>query len=123
MIYFARIIIEALPERFNENKRQNFRTRHRKSLRWHRLVIDSFVLQRQPIPEKPLDRANITLIRHSSQCPDYDGLVQSFKPLVDGLVKAKIIIDDNMKVIGKPDYQWKLAPIRKGFVEIVVESV
>jgi hypothetical protein len=39
--------------------------------------------------------------------PDSDGLVSGFKVIIDSLVKAGVLIDDNFKVIGMPVYTWE----------------
>ena len=59
-----------------------------------------------------MPRAMVTIERHSSGVPDYDGMVGGAKPLLDCLVKATksnpygldIIEDDNQYVIGRPRY-------------------
>jgi len=56
-------------------------------------------------------------------CPDYDGLVSSFKWICDALVKLRILKDDNMKVIGAPDYFWESAPPKKGFISIEITEL
>jgi hypothetical protein len=73
-------------------------------------------------PEKPLDRAMVTITRCSMAEPDYDNLVQGGKFLLDGLIRAGVIKDDAPSVIGRPDYQWEKAPRGKGCVRIRVES-
>lgn len=69
-------------------------------------------------PDTPFTVAKLRLERHSSKCPDFDGLVSSFKFVVDALVALKIIADDNMKVIGVPDFRWVKAPKGKGKIKV-----
>lgn len=88
--------------------------------KWKRIIM--ILCARGKVPKAPLTFAKLTLTRHSSICPDADGLVASFKPVIDGLVKAGVLIDDNMDVIGMPSYLWKKAPPRAGFITIKVEA-
>lgn len=71
----------------------------------------------------PLAKAKLTLTRHSSTEPDYDGLVSSFKPCIDALIMANVIENDRMSNVGKPTYLWELAPRNKGHITIKVESI
>ncbi len=78
-------------------------------------------------PPVPLDHAAVTCIRYSASKPDYDGLVRSFKHVIDCLLsrtrgRRQIVIDDNMSVIGIPKYQWVKTASSKGYVEIIVED-
>lgn len=54
-----------------------------------------------------LKKAKLSLIRHSSNECDFDGLVSSFKHVIDGLVVAQVIIDDKSSVIDQPSYSWE----------------
>ena len=74
-------------------------------------------------PESALKRAKLKCFRHSSTCPDFDGLVSSFKMVLDALVTCKILVGDSMKIIDIPDYRWFKVPRNEGFIEIFVESV
>lgn len=58
-------------------------------------------------PSEPLSKAKLTLTRYSLRQPDYDGLVGSFKFVIDAIVNHGIIKDDNMQVIGTPNYIWE----------------
>ncbi len=71
----------------------------------------------------PLARASVTIIRSSAREPDFDGLVQGGKFILDGLVKAGVLVDDSPKVIGRPDYRWERAPRGMGSVRVRVEGV
>lgn len=55
---------------------------------------------RNKLPPTPLKKARITIVRHFWRTLDYDGLVGSMKPIVDALVDAGVLIDDNYKVTG-----------------------
>ena len=81
-----------------------------------------FPLIMQGRPDAPLETAKITLIRGSSREPDFDGLVGSFKAVLDGLVKAGIIKDDKVSVIGQPTYLWERTSPKKGYIRIQISS-
>lgn len=74
-------------------------------------------------PPKPLKKAKITLTRHSSVSPDFDGLVSSFKHILDGLIDAKVIQNDKFENIGAPEYVWEKTGRRAGRVTIEVLEV
>lgn len=74
-------------------------------------------------PPEPLKYARLTLVRFSSVCPDFDGLVSSWKPVIDGLIHARIIEDDSMKNIGMPKFHWEKAPPKKGWILVRVEEL
>lgn len=76
----------------------------RERQRWQTLVrLEVFKAYRG----LPLKKAKVTLTRYSSGTPDFDGLVGSFKHVLDALVGAGLLIDDNPKVIGQPTYLFK----------------
>lgn len=89
---------------------------------WKQQVI-SFVKFNRLGPPKPLPMAKVTLTRCSSSEPDFDGLVGSFKNVLDGLVAALVIEDDKMSNIGAPDYRWEKASPGGGKIRIVVEEI
>lgn len=51
--------------------------------------------------------------------PDYDNLVYSFKPVIDGLVHAKIIQNDDMNTVVMRHYAW--AKVKRGQEQITIE--
>jgi hypothetical protein len=75
------------------------------------------------IPPSPLTRARVKFVRHSSNEPDFDNLVTSFKPIMDGLVLARVLIDDAREIVGQPEYVWAKEKRNKGHVMIYVEEV
>ena len=87
--------------------------------KWLSLVGAFTAGRRPPIP---LERATISLTRHSSVCPDYDGLVLSFKFVIDALVTLGIIEDDAMVVIGVPLFDWVKAKKNDGKIRVVVAA-
>lgn len=122
-LYRLHLVLEGLPQRINEAPGASWHSRHREAQRWHKRVLGKLITSRQNPPPFPLVRAELKLIRYSSRAPDYDGLVHSFKPIVDALRKCLVIADDNMSVIGKPDYRWEKIGPKLGRVEIVVREI
>lgn len=96
--------IKELPKMPNAVLRQHYFIIKKEADKWHALVLKEVAKQR---PNRPYPKAKLTLTRYSTNEPDYDGLVGSFKWVVDALVKSGIIIDDKYSVIGKSDYIWE----------------
>jgi Holliday junction resolvase RusA-like endonuclease len=93
------------------------RAGHAKS--WHRKVEKAIIGAK---PAKPLARARVTLVRSSPRPPDFDGLVGSFKPVLDALKHLGVIEDDTMIHIGQPDYRWEKAKRGSSSIRVVVEE-
>ena len=74
-------------------------------------------------PSEPLSKVTLTLTRKSSKEPDYDGLVSSFKYVVDGLVKAEFLKDDSLSVTGPWICKWEKVPRGTGGIEIKIEEI
>lgn len=91
----------------------------REKNKWLELIALHTVGRR---PKKPLKRAAIRIVRCSAKAPDFDGMAGSGKFLIDPLVKLGILIDDNMEIIGQPEYAWVKAKRGEGFVEIFVNE-
>lgn len=87
--------------------------------RWKQMVYGALIGH---MPSQPFSHAAITMTRGSSIEPDFDGLVSSFKHILDGLKEAKVIVDDKMSVIGQPKYIWERTPRKLGFVRVRVEG-
>lgn len=48
-------------------------------------------------PPKPLDKCHAIITRYSTRELDFDNMITSNKPIVDGLVDAKVMKDDSVK--------------------------
>jgi len=66
-------------------------------------------------------KAKITLTRFSCKEPDYDGLVGSWKSIIDSLVKLGVLEDDSPKVIGYPTYLWEKTKRGAGKIKVRIE--
>jgi hypothetical protein len=120
MSYVLELEIPGLPKRTN-NAQANWRAKYAEAKKWKRLVLNAVVFARKQ-PKAPCQKAQVTLTRHSSVRPDFDGLVSSFKHVIDGLILAKVIVNDNHDVIGVPEYLWEKAPPKLGRITIKVEA-
>ncbi len=113
--------IQGLPPMANiASGKSHWRHAHAQSVKWKQAVAVS-VGKRRPIA--PLKKATLTLTRHSSSAPDYDGLVRGFKYVVDGLRECGVLADDKMANTGPWNCFWILAPQRQGKISVRVEEV
>lgn len=97
--------------------------RYRLKKAWETRVKHALVQTIGGWPREPMTRARVTITRASTREPDFDGLVQGGKFLLDGLVKAKVLADDGPSVIGQPAYRWERAPRGMGSVRVRVEEI
>lgn len=111
--------IQGLPKTTNSMSRQHWRTKAKEAKHWKWLVWGAVCTQK---PEKPFKHAMLTLTRHSSSEPDYDGLVSSFKHIIDGLVESHVLIDDRMSNITST-YLWEKIGPKKGHITVKVEGI
>jgi hypothetical protein len=88
---------------------------------WWRNQIAWWVVSKGK-PEKPLQRASVTLTRCSTQEPDRDNLFASMKHILDSLVHAQVIENDKPSCIDLV-CRWERAKRGQGGVRIVVEAM
>ena len=119
-MYTERIQIFGLPKTINSIGRKHWTVKVREAKHWHHLV---HLALGQRLPTKPLLKAKISCIRYSSRRPDYDGLVSTFKHVIDGLVECGVIEDDNFDVIGMPEFSWIKAKQKEGRIEVLIEEM
>lgn len=77
-----------------------------------------YLLTRDKVPVRPLERFLISITRHGARALDYDNLIGSFKPYIDSIVKAKIIRDDSWKYIRHIDADQVISEERKLVIKI-----
>lgn len=118
--YVLEFTIKGLPKMSNQLLRGHWASKQGHARKWKKAVDD--VLKDRIKPPCPLISAVLTLTRHSSSRPDFDGLVSSFKAVVDGLVESGVLADDSHEVIGVPTYIWEKASPGKGFISVRVEG-
>lgn len=114
----ATFYVKGLPKLRNQISR-SWRASAGERKKWHNLVLR---FGGHLAPPKPLLKAKLTLSRFSSEQPDFDGLVSGFKYVIDGLIKAGFIEDDNQDIIGQPRYLWFKAPRRQGKIKITIKE-
>ncbi len=106
------------PKMPNELLRKHWSIITHEKNKWHRLVN---LFLRHNKPPKPASMARITLTRYSTKEPDFDGLVGSFKYVIDALVKCGVIIDDKYSVIGESTYKWNKCKQKEQRIEVRIE--
>ena len=73
------------------------------------------------LPGVPLEFAKIKLVRCYYRFLDYDNLVGSMKPVVDGLVSAGVLMDDKYTNTGPWDVSQEKIPKKLGgYVKVYV---
>ena len=118
--YEVNFAIEGLPQTLNAIGRKHWAVKVKEARHWKHLVL---LALGSAIPRVPLQKAKLTLIRHSSREPDFDGLTSTWKHIIDGLTEARVIVDDKPSIIGSPIFLWHKAPQKKGFIEVNVKSL
>lgn len=113
------VVIPGCPD-VNMNSRLHFRARAEAIKNWRLTALYSF---RRCRPIKPFRKVNIKIVRYFTEkykFRDYDNLVTSMKPLIDGAVDARVMIDDNYQVTG----QWDVTQMRsdKDYVTIEIKE-
>lgn len=118
-MYKLNLTLDVLPKSLNMSLGSNPWQRNKVNNMWDTLIFEKV---RYCLPTKPLLKARIRIVRHFYRTLDYDGLVGSMKPVVDALVTAGVLSDDNWEVTGPWDVsqifrQKKAGPLLE--IEIV----
>lgn len=64
-------------------------------------------------PDRPLESFSLAITRHGARALDYDNLISSFKPYIDGLVLSGIIQNDSWKHIKQINTDQKIGKEKK----------
>lgn len=110
--------IEGCPS-VNLNSRLNHFAKAKHMKDW---ATTAFYKFRKHKPKKPFTKAKIKIVRYFSgrnKFRDYDNLVACMKPVIDGIVWAKIIEDDSYQVTG----QWDVSQVRLEVGDYLIVSV
>lgn len=118
MDYVLMFSIEDLPLMTNNLLRKNHWFITKEKNKWYKLVYENVF---DNLPKRPMDKANLRLVRHSSSEPDYDGLVSGFKYIIDALVAHKVLVGDRPSNIS-PTYHWRKSKRSEGYVEITISG-
>ena len=120
MKYEMEFEINDLPKTINAIGYTHWAIKAKEARKWKKLVAFE-ILSKGPCTL--LQKAKITLTRFSSRCPDSDGLVSSFKHVIDGIVDSGMLPNDTFKTIGMPTYLWEKAPAKKGKIKVKIEAL
>ena len=74
-------------------------------------------------PALSLSLARLILIRFSTTEPDFDGLVSSFKPVIDGLINCSVLQNDRFENIGQPIYGWEKSTRKNSGITVRVQEI
>lgn len=119
MKYVLEFELPGLPPMTNKTHGCSWQALYKKRKEWKEQVGMIARLRR---PEKPLERARVTLTRFSTSRPDFDGLTSGFKPILDAL-KGIVIVDDAPECVGQPTYLWEKARPNYGKIRVRVEEI
>jgi hypothetical protein len=97
-----------LPESLNDWQNLHWMEKGSRSKKIQR---DIYYISYNQRPKKPYERAHVKITIYFPTNRERDVLNYPCKPEIDGLVKAKIIKDDNIKIIGKPEINLDYDPI------------
>lgn len=114
--------IPALPKLPNTLLGAHWRSRASNAQKWKKLVVQSLFDCATSLPSHPLKKARIYLIRRSPRQCDFDGLVGSFKPVLDALVKCMVIEDDAPQHI-ECTYSWEKTSTKGQGIKVTIESI
>lgn len=112
--------IPNLPPLQNALNQMHWSRKHSFSEDWLGLIS---LVTSQCIPKISFRKARLTLIRKSPKVPDADGLVGSFKMIIDALVNLKILEDDSYTHIGMPTYSWEKTSKETQRISVIIEEV
>lgn len=113
------LTIQGLPSITSNGPHGHWKAKWANSTKWKRLV--AYALSGK-LPRKPFKLAHVVMTRHSSHEPDFDNLAISFKPIMDGLVQAGVLIGDKASQV-RVEYKWAKAKQHKGFITIEVREI
>ena len=116
-MFYLKFRVHEHPKTYNRIARLHWSKIAKEAKKWHEIVMYSTAGKR---PTAPLSKAFLRLTRASSTISDFDGLVSSFKYVIDGLVVNRVLANDTPLVIGSPEYRWTKAKSKKGWIEVEV---
>lgn len=118
-MYSVILKIDGVPELPNRIMRSHWSKISKHANLWKKLVAMRAVGKKPPYP---LARSQAILTRCSARKPDYDNLVASFKPVVDGLINCGIIVDDNPAYFSA-EYKWEKIPQKQAHILISISEI
>ena len=122
MLYKLFLQIDQLPKSLNKGLRTHRYAYQRANKMWDMHVHAHCRLK--GLPRKPLERVNITLVRHFWRTLDFDGLVGSMKPVVDALVTCGVLKNATWAITGKWNVDQKFIAKALGpLLEILIQEM
>jgi hypothetical protein len=112
--------IPGLTKMSNQLLRGNWRTKHGHARKWKIAVLIAIGSNR---PDTPIAKCRLKLTRCSARRPDYDGLVSGFKPIIDGLVEAGVLLNDSYENVDIPEYLHETCGAKDGKMRVRVIEV
>ena len=97
----------------NEMLRQHWSKRKKLKEQYHLEILSQK-------PQKFKGKVNVHLTRYSSRVPDPDGVAGSAKIILDAVVDAGIIEDDNMRIVKNFSVDWKKCKQKEQRTEIEI---
>lgn len=86
---------------------------------WHSMI--GYAIPQAKRPEKPLERAQLTLVRRSAQECDPDALAGSFKYVIDALVACGVLAGDTSAHV-QISARWEKAKPKFGSIYVEVKE-
>lgn len=120
MSYRLEFTIKGVPGNPN-NGYKSWRGIQAERKKWRRLVCEHVDCRARPL--EPLSKVSVTCVRATHKKDDFDNRVASFKSIIDGLVDAKVIINDDESVIVIRQYLHEMSSPKNCHVRIIVEEV
>jgi len=102
------------------NKPMHWAVKRKWKLVWEEEVNWTVYKNRKKFGKLPLKYAKIEIVYHQTHISDTDNMYGSVKPVVDGLVKAGVIIDDKPKYLDLTVTQRKAKSLADQHVEIII---
>ena len=108
-----KIVINERTPLLNQMLREHWSKRKERKQRYHFEILSQK-------PRKFKGKVNVRITRYSSAVPDPDGVAGGSKDILDALVDAGVISDDNMKVIQDFSVNWKKCKRKEQRTEIEI---
>lgn len=121
--YRHEIKLDGLPRIESNGSKKHYYVTNRERQTWKARVV-TFCRINKIIPLTPLTKVKIICTRYShGKGSDYVNRAGSFKPILDGLTEAGIIVDDNDDVIVEQHYPQGKAKPKCGYITVLIEEV
>ncbi|MGE3608024.1 MAG: hypothetical protein AB7I27_00450 [Bacteriovoracaceae bacterium] len=121
MGYSVKFTFFTIPLTLNEVISKHWRSRHNNFKKIHREIVIALINKK---PAKPILKAKITVTRYSWGSLDRDNAYFTCKPILDTLVKEKVLIDDKWENVDQPQIiQVKIKKTETRKIEVLLEEI